>query len=41
METIDRNYQLSRDDVDFFVANGYLGPFAAMSPSEMAVTRAP
>ncbi len=39
METIDRNYQLSRDDVDFFVANGYLGPFAAMSPSEMAAIR--
>ena len=27
---------LTRDQVDFFVANGYLGPFAAMPPAEMA-----
>ena len=33
-------YQLSRADVDFFVANGYLGPYAAMSPAEMAPIRA-
>lgn len=33
-------YQLSRADVDFFVANGYLGPYAAMSPSQMAGIRA-
>ena len=32
-------YQLSRADVDFFVANGYLGPFAAMTPAEMAPIR--
>ncbi len=30
---------LSRDEVDFFVANGYLGPYAAMSPAEMAAIR--
>ena len=32
-------YQLSRDDVDFFVTQGYLGPFAAMSAAEMAQIR--
>jgi len=35
-----RDYQLSREDVDFFVANGYLGPYAAMPPGEMAEIRA-
>ena len=31
--------QLSRGEVDFFVANGYLGPYAAMTPAEMAPVR--
>ena len=30
---------LSRADVDFYVANGYLGPFAAMTPAEMTPIR--
>ena len=30
---------LSRAEVDFFVENGYLGPYAAMSPAEMAAVR--
>ena len=30
---------LTREEVDFFVANGYLGPYAAMSPAEMARIR--
>ena len=37
--TDQSNHRLSRDEVDFFVANGYLGPFAAMSPDEMAPIR--
>ena len=32
-------YQLTREQVDFFVANGYLGPFVAMPPEEMARIR--
>ena len=31
--------QLTREEVDFFVENGYLGPFAAMNPAEMALIR--
>ena len=31
---------LTRDEVDFFVENGYLGPYAAMPPDEMAGIRA-
>ncbi|MDE2749629.1 MAG: phytanoyl-CoA dioxygenase family protein [Chloroflexota bacterium] len=31
--------RLSRAEVDFFVENGYLGPYAAMSPAEMAELR--
>lgn len=34
-----QGYHLSREEVDFFVANGYLGPFAAMPPQEMAEIR--
>ncbi len=30
---------LSRDEVDFFVENGYLGPYAAMSPADMMPIR--
>ena len=33
-------YALTREEVDFFTLNGYLGPFAAMSEEEMAVVRA-
>ena len=30
---------LTRDEVNFFVENGYLGPYAAMPPQEMASIR--
>lgn len=30
---------LTRAEIDFFVANGYLGPYAAMTPEEMAAVR--
>ena len=30
---------LTREEVDFFVENGYLGPYAAMPPAEMASIR--
>ncbi len=30
---------LTRDEVDFFVVNGYLGPYTAMPPEEMARIR--
>ena len=40
MLVVDADYQLSRDEVDFFVANGYLGPYAAKTPAEMAPIRA-
>ena len=36
-ETIDT--LLTRAEVDFFVENGYLGPYAAMSTAEMALIR--
>ena len=32
-------HQLTRAEVDFFVENGYLGPYAAMSPAIMADVR--
>ena len=35
----DPNNQLTRAEVDFYVENGYLGPYAAMSPAEMAPIR--
>ena len=35
----ESNHRLSRAEVDFFVENGYLGPYAAMSPDEMAPIR--
>ena len=40
MNQTDSINQLTRADVDFFVANGYLGPYAAMTPAEMARIRA-
>ena len=39
MLVVDAKYQLNRDEVDFFVANGYLGPYAAMPPDDMAEIR--
>ena len=33
------NNQLTRAEVDFFVENGYLGPYTAMPPAEMAAVR--
>ena len=39
MSFVSPEYQLSRADVDFFVENGYLGPYAAMTPAEMADVR--
>ena len=39
MSSSSSEYQLSRKEVDFFVANGYLGPYAAMSPEAMALIR--
>src|SRR5688572_32525828 len=33
------NYALSPSELDFFHDNGYLGPFAAVSPDEMAGIR--
>ncbi len=40
MTSSKENYRLSRADVDRFVADGYLGPYAAMRPDEMAQIRA-
>ena len=40
MPFVQPEYQLSRADVDFFVANGYLGPYAAVTPAEMMGIRA-
>lgn len=40
MQPNDSTNRLSRAEVDFFVANGYLGPYAAMTPAEMAGIRA-
>ena len=39
MPSNDTNH-LTRAEVEFFVENGYLGPYAAMSPAEMAGFRA-
>ncbi len=39
MPLVHPEFQLSRADVDFFIANGYLGPYAAMTPAEMADVR--
>ena len=39
MSSSSSEYQLNRKEVDFFVANGYLGPYAAMSPEAMALIR--
>ena len=40
MQAAESTYQLTRDEVDFYVENGYLGPYAAMTPAEMAGIRA-
>ena len=39
MNSNARQFGLTRAEVDFFVAYGYLGPYAAMSPDEMAPIR--
>ena len=39
MPANETSFQLSRAEVDFFVENGYLGPYAAMPPDEMAGMR--
>ena len=39
MHEIVSDNQLTRAEVDFFVENGYLGPYAAMPPAEMARIR--
>ena len=39
MRATESNNRLTRAEVDFFVANGYLGPYAAMTPAEMADVR--
>ncbi len=40
MKANQNSYALSRAEVDFFVENGYLGPYTAMPPAEMAQIRA-
>jgi len=40
MNSTESNNSLSRAEVDFFVENGYLGPYAAISPAEMKPFRA-
>ncbi len=39
MQPNDSNNRLTRAEVDFFVEHGYLGPYAAMSPEDMAPIR--
>ena len=39
MQPNDSNNRLTRAEVDFFVEHGYLGPYAAMSPKDMAPIR--
>ena len=39
MKNDQSSNQLSRAEVDFFVEKGYLGPYAAMTPEEMAPLR--
>ena len=34
------NHQLTRAEVDFYISNGYLGPYAAVTPAQMAGIRA-
>jgi len=38
-EMPESSNRLTRAEVDFFVENGYLGPYTAMSPADMAVVR--
>jgi len=40
MNSTESNNSLSRAEVDFFVENGYLAPYAAISPAEMKPFRA-
>ncbi len=40
MSHVNSTYQLTRDEVDFYIENGYLGPYAAMTPDEMTGIRA-
>jgi ectoine hydroxylase-related dioxygenase (phytanoyl-CoA dioxygenase family) len=37
---VENTYALTRAEVDFFTANGYLGPFRAVSEADMATIRA-
>jgi ectoine hydroxylase-related dioxygenase (phytanoyl-CoA dioxygenase family) len=39
MRTTESTNRLSRAEVDFFVENGYLGPYAATTPAEMTGIR--
>ncbi len=39
MRTPKSNNELTRADINFFVENGFLGPYAAMSPAEMTPFR--
>ena len=39
MQANEAKHHLTRAEVDFFVENGYLGPYAAMSPAEMTSIR--
>ena len=39
MSANDNDSLLTRAEADFFVENGYLGPYAAMSPAQMAEVR--
>ncbi len=39
MQSNETNYRLTRAEVDFYIENGYLGPYAAMTPADMASIR--
>ena len=39
MNANENSYKLTRAEVDFYIENGYLGPYAAMSPGEMTPIR--
>jgi len=39
MNSTDSTNRLTRAEVDFFVEHGYLGPYAAMTPADMAPIR--
>ena len=40
MNETESYHRLTRAEVDFYIENGYLGPYAAMTPAEMAAARA-